>query len=88
MHEAFSTTQVSVGITATKIWSGQAGIDMITIQNLGATQVFIGNAGVSPTTGFPIPGTAGSSITLTATTDIWAIVASGSQTVAILATFG
>jgi hypothetical protein len=86
LSENFSTSQVSVGTTATKILPGKAGVDEITIENLGTTQVFIGGPGVTAATGFPLPGVAGASITLTTTQDIYGIVASGTQTVAVLVT--
>jgi hypothetical protein len=87
MYEAFATSQVTVGSTPTLISAARDGGDSVTIENLGATQVFIGGPNVSTTTGFPIPGVAGASLTLGATTAIYGIVASGTQAVAVLATF-
>ena len=87
LNEAFETTQVVVGATPTLLAAGRIGADDITIENLGTTQVFIGNANVSPTTGFPIPGVAGASLTIPVTTDVFGIVASGTQPVAVLRTF-
>jgi hypothetical protein len=87
MNEDFSTAQVSVGSTATKIYTGQSGVDEVTIANLGTTDVFIGKSGVTTSTGFLLPGTKGASLTLCSTVDIYGIVASGSQAVSVLVTF-
>ena len=87
MYEAFATSQVTVGTTPTLISAARDGTDTVTIENLGTTGVYIGNAGVTTTTGFLIPGTAGASLTLEATTAIYGIVATGSQAVAVLRTF-
>jgi len=86
-YEDFSTAQVTVGITATLIAASKSGIDKVTIENLGTTPVYIGKSNVSATNGFLLPGTIGASITLSATTDIYGIVATGTQAVAVLETF-
>lgn len=87
-YEDFITGQVTVGATATLIRAANDGRDEITIQNLGTTPVYIGkDANVTTSNGFPIPGVAGSSITIPATTAIYGIVASGSQAVAFLGTY-
>lgn len=87
LNEDFSTAQVTVTTTATKIVTGQMGVDEVTIENLGTTDVYIGKAGVLTTTGFLLPGSKGASLTLTCTQDIYGIVASGTQAVSILVTF-
>lgn len=87
LNEDFETTQVVIGTTPTLIAAGRLGADDITIENLGTTQVFLGNASVSTTTGFPIPGVAGASLTIPVTTALYGIVASGTQAVAVLRTF-
>ena len=86
-YEAFATSQVTVGATPTLISAARDGGDSVTIENLGTTQVFIGNANVTTGTGFPLPGVVGASLTIPATTAIYGIVASGTQAVAVLATF-
>lgn len=87
-YETFTTAQVAVTTAATKIKASADGGDAVTIQNLGATAVYIGpNSSVTVANGFPIPGVAGSSLTLEVTDEVWAIVASGSQAVAVLSTF-
>ena len=87
MYEAFATAQVTVGTTPTLISAARDGTDDVTIVNFGTTQVFIGNANVTVSNGFPIPGVVGASLTIPATTAIYGIVASGTQAVAVLATF-
>lgn len=86
IHEDFSTAQVSVGTTATKLYTGQSGVDEVTIENLGTTPVYLGKAGVTVSNGFLLPGAVGASLTLTTTSDIYGIVASGTQSVAVLVT--
>lgn len=87
MHEDFSTGQVSVGTSATLLFTAQPGVDEVTIQNLGTTEVFLGKAGVTTSNGFPLPGVAGASITLPVTEAIYGVVASGTQSVAIIWTY-
>jgi hypothetical protein len=55
------------------------------LRGRAATAVYIGGPNVTTANGFPIPGVAGSSLTLAATTAIYGIVATGSQAVATLA---
>jgi hypothetical protein len=86
MQEGFKTAQVSVGSTATVIVASEDGRDEVTIQNLGTTPVYLGDANVTTINGFPLPGVAGASVTIPATTAIYGRTASGSQTVAVLST--
>lgn len=86
LHEDFATAQVSVGTTATLIIAAADGIDSVTIENMATTDVYIGKAGVTTANGFLLPGTKGASITLSATTDIYGIVAAGTQNVCTLRT--
>ena len=87
LSESFSVAQVSVATTATKIWTGTGGTDVITIQNLGANVVTIGpTSGVTAANGFPIPGTSGASLSFTTTQDIWAIATTAATNVAVLRT--
>lgn len=87
LNEDFETAQVVIGTTPTLIAAARPGSDDITIENLGTTQVFLGNASVSTTTGFQLPGVAGASVTLPVTVALFGIVASGTQAVAVLRTF-
>jgi hypothetical protein len=89
LNEQFATAQVTVATTAggTLISAARPGGDTVTIQNLGTTAVYVGVSGVTTSTGFPIPGVAGASLTLPANVAIYGIVASGTQAVAVLATF-
>ena len=86
MFEDFSTAQVSVGTTPTLIVAAHNGVDEVTIENLGTTAVYIGKANVTTSNGFLLPGVVGASVTLSATTAIYGIVASGTQAVAVLET--
>lgn len=86
-YEDFATSQVTVASTATLLTASADGRDEVTIQQLGTTPVYIGKAGVTTATGFPLPGVAGASITLPATEGIYGITASGTQAVAVLVTF-
>lgn len=85
-YEDFTTSQVTVAATATLIAASADGRDEVTIQQLGTTPVYLGKANVTTANGFPLPGVAGSSITLPATTGIYGITASGTQAVAVLVT--
>ena len=84
MHGDFSTGQVSVGTTATQIFASKPGVDQVLIQNMGTASVFIGKAGVTAATGYPI--LAGDTVELPVTEAIFGIVATGTQTVAVLIT--
>lgn len=86
-HEDFTTAQVTVGTTATLLSPSRDGADEVTIENLGTTQVFLGKADVTASNGFPLPGVAGASLTLPATEAVYGVVASGTQAVAVLATY-
>jgi hypothetical protein len=83
LAENFATAQASVTAVASKIVTGQFGVDTNTIQNTGSVPVYVGPSNaVTPSTGFPIP--ANGALTMETTADVWAITASGTSTVAIL----
>lgn len=83
LNEAFGTAQVSVTSTASKIASGQAGVDTTLLYNSGSTTVYVGNsANVTASNGFPIP--AGGSLTMETTSDIYGITSSGTGSISIL----
>jgi hypothetical protein len=86
-NEQFATWHVDVGTTPTLIVRGREGHDAVTIQVLGSITVLIGKQDVTIDTGFPIPGAPGAHITLSATEDIYGVVASGVQPVAVLETY-
>lgn len=84
---SITTQQVSVGTTAVQVCGAHPTRHSATIENLGTTQVFIGANGVTTTSGALLVGTAGSSITIPTTASIFAIVATGTQSVSCLETF-
>lgn len=81
-----ATAQVSVGTTATQIVAARAGRGSVKITNLGTTDVFIGAAGVTSTTGDLLPGTKGASITIPSNAAIFGI-AGTAQSVSVLEVF-
>ena len=83
IYERFYTFQKTVTAVASKIVDGVAGVDTVTIQNLGATSVYLGHtAGVTINDGFPLQ--AGVAIEMASTSDVYAIVASGAANVAVM----
>jgi hypothetical protein len=74
--------QVSIATTATLIAAARPGRQTITVEQLGATAVYLGGAGVTTGTGAWLPGVAGSSITLNFSGALYGITASGSEAVA------
>lgn len=82
VSEGFSTSQVAVTTAASKVVTGAAGSDTVTLYNSGSSTAYIGStASVTTSTGFPIP--AGGAVTMETTRDIYAI-GSGTTTLAIL----
>jgi hypothetical protein len=77
-----ATGQISVGATATLIRVANAKRTSIVVVNHGSTNVFIAfTNGVTTVGGVMLVGIPGSSLTFQTRTDVWAITASGSQTV-------
>jgi len=81
-----ATAQVSVGTTATQIVAARAARGSVKITNLGTTDVFIGVAGVTSTTGDLLPGTKGASITIPSNAAVFGI-AGTAQSVSVLEVF-
>ncbi len=89
---AVSTAQIPVGTTATLL----SGVDpgsggapngqSLVLSNTGAATVFIGGPGVTTTTGYPVPAGAEYSLDLDGLETLFAIVATGTVTVAVLRT--
>ena len=77
----FAPAQVVVGNTSTLIAALRIGRASVTVENNGATAVYLGNATVSVTTGVLLPGVLGASITLPTSAAVYGVVASGNQTV-------
>lgn len=78
-----ATSQVSVGMTATLIAASRAGRLGIIIENLGAVDIYIGNSGVTITTGALLRGVAGTAMSFLFNGAIYGIVAAGTQSVSI-----
>lgn len=77
-----ATNQVSVAATATLVVAARAGRDSVTVENHGTTDVYVGSSsGVTTSTGILLPGTKGAAITLSYSGAVYAIVATGTQTV-------
>ncbi|MFA4974990.1 MAG: hypothetical protein WC683_20490 [bacterium] len=79
-----ATAQVSVGTAATGIVPGRANRKNVRIVNHGTTDVFIGDSGVTTTTGTLLQGVIGYSITIEGNAAVFGIVATGTQTVSYL----
>lgn len=82
-----ATGQVSVGNTPTLIAASRAGRLGITIENLGVVDIFIGNSGVSITTGMLLSGVKGAAMSLLFNGAIYGIVSAGTQSVSVLEVF-
>ena len=80
---AMATNQVSVATTSTLIVAARTGRSSVTITNLGATDIFIGNTGVGLTTGTLLVGTKGAAITIPTSAAIYGI-ASVAQSVSFI----
>lgn len=83
---SIATAQVSVGTTSTQIVGARSGRGSVKITNLGTNDVYIGNTGVTSTTGDLLPGTKGASITIPANIAIFG-VATAAQAVSVMEVF-
>lgn len=77
----FTPAQVSVTTSATLIVAARAGRTLVTVENTTTTDIYIGGASVTTSTGHLLPGTKGASLTIPYTGALYGIVASGSATV-------
>lgn len=77
----FNTGQVTVASTATQIIAANATRTTVTVVNLSTTDIFVGTAAVTTTTGQLLLGTKGSAITIGAIGAVYAIVATGTTTI-------
>ncbi|MDE1902157.1 MAG: hypothetical protein KGI37_11060, partial [Alphaproteobacteria bacterium] len=91
---AINTNQVSVAATAggTLIVAARTGVAgtgrvSATVCNTGTTAVYIGNTGLTTSTGQYLAGVAGACLTLNTTAAIYGIVATGTETVAYSETY-
>jgi hypothetical protein len=82
--EAFTTGQVSVGGTPTQIVGVNADRANLIIENLGTTDVFLGDANVTTTTGHLLTGTKGAVQTFSTTAAVYGITSGASQGVSFL----
>lgn len=74
--------QVTVTDAATVIAERRSGRGLVTIKNLGSTNVFVGNEDVTAAEGFELAENEG--LTIEAENDVYAICASGSSTVSVI----
>jgi len=78
----FATAQISVGTTATLIAASRAGRRAISVVNVGTTDTFIGEVGVTTSNGVLLLGVKGSAVTLEVIGAVYGIVGAGTVTVA------
>lgn len=83
----FATSQVSVGTTATSLAAARPSRIKLVIQNLSTTPVYIGPAGVTTANGLLLPGTAGATLEIPTTAQVFGIVATGTGSVAVFETY-
>lgn len=79
-----NTGQVSIGSTSTLILAANANRKRLVLVNMGTTNVFIGNSGVTIGTGQLLLGIAGYPIPVYFTGNVYGIVGTGTQTIAYL----
>ena len=83
----FFTSQFTVTTTAQKVADIRQLRGAISLQNLGTTLVACGPSNaVTTSNGFPIQGVAGTTLTIHTTAEVWCIVGTGTQAIAILET--
>lgn len=82
------TTRITCTTTATLAVPELVGrYHPVTIEQFGTTQIFLGDANVTSTTGFPIPGTLNTSYSFATTTNIYCITASSTDVIAVVEGF-
>ena len=87
MAGGYNTGQATVATTATVIAPARPGRKTITIANSGTTDVYIGGAAVTTSTGFLLhTGTKGAGFTFGTEGPVYGIVGSGTQVVSYLET--
>jgi len=89
IHAPFAVKQVTVASTGggTEIVPAKAGRKRVRIRQLGTIVVWLGKSGVTTTTGYNLPGTAGSEVTIETTEAIQGLAASTTQAVAVIEEF-
>ena len=83
----YKTSQVSASGTATQLVAANSSRSGLQIINTGTTDVYLGESGVTTSTGHLLTGTKGASVSFTTTQAVYGINSGGSQTVTILETF-
>ena len=79
-----ATNQVSITSAATAIVAARATRRSVLIINHGTTDVYIGGASVTTSTGILLAGTEGAAIGIGTTAAVYGIVVSSSQTVSYI----
>ena len=82
-----ATGQAIATTTSGAIVAARPGRATVTIENTGTTAVYLGPPGVTSTTGFLLPGVVGAALTLSVTSEIDAVTASGTAPLTIYETF-
>lgn len=85
----FRTSQTSVDTTSggVRVAVAQPGRLAVTIVNHGTTVVYVGNRGVTTSTGVYLAGVAGAAVTIATQDEVYAITGGGSQTVSVLESY-
>jgi hypothetical protein len=83
-YSNINTGQISVATSATQIVAARAGRKEVTIANHATTAVYIGGPSVTAATGLLLAGVQGQGITITGAAAIYAVAASGTETVSFL----
>ena len=80
-----NANQVSVGTTATLVVAARTGRGMVTVSQIGTSDIYCGpTSGVTASTGEIVPGTKGASYTEAYTGAVYCITASGTDTVSFV----
>jgi len=79
-----ATGQVSVGTTSTQIVAARTLRGSVKITDLSTVDIYIGNTGVTTTTGDLLPGTRGASITVPASVALFGIAAATGASVSFM----
>lgn len=83
----FGYGQITVASTATQIVAARTSRMDLTIANLGTVDIFIGDASVTTSTGFLLPGVKGAALTLPTQAAVYGIVASSTQAISFIETY-
>lgn len=78
---SFKSSQATVAATATLIAAARPGRRKITIVNPSAVAVYLGDAGVTTTTGVLLPGVVGAQVTIETPEAVYGVVATSTQAV-------